>query len=407
MQKVSHMKRFLFVSALLLGFAGILVAEERTWTSSDGKTIAAEIIALDGDSITLRMTGRGDMKFPLSRLSDTDQEFAREWQEKASTEKPADDKSPGDFADLKLGEWPKYAAAEFGIDEIQIVKEDKDEGKYVYRSPHFEFRSGLRLSKSVVKDFADIFEATFEFMKVIPIGLNPKPLGDGYYPTQLYKDKNDYMGGGGMEGSGGMHAYRFRGREIIDSIIKVPMTSLGVKYTGVRFVPNNQKNSDTLIHEIAHQMTGRWLPITPVWFKEGLAETVSTQKYSGGRFSLTNMDRAIREDLARRTVTEREFRMVNLERLMTMTSKVWSEDLAAEVGGRVNYPSANLLFYYFLKLEGEGNGETLVNYMRALSENKSEEEARNEFLMPGKSFAQLEEDVARGWRSEGLRLEFQ
>jgi len=92
---------------------------------------------------------------------------------------------------------------------------------------------------------------------------------------------------------------------------------------------------------------------------------------------------------------------------MTMTSQEWADDLASEIGGRRNYPSANLLFYYFLKLEGDGDGRTLVNYMRALSEGKSEEEARNEVLMPDKSFAQLEEEVEDGWRSEGLRLEFQ
>lgn len=400
------MKPSLFAPALLFGFFGILQAEDRTWTSSDGKTIAAEIVELDGDQVTLRMAGRGDMKFPVSRLSEADQRFARDWAEKSPAETPSDDKTLGDFANLKLGEWPKYATAEFDVETIQIVKEDKDEGIYIYRSPHFEFRSGLRLSKSVVRDFADIFEATFAFAKAMPIGLNPQPLREGYFPTQLYKDKYEYLDAGGMEGSAGMHSYRFRGREILDSIIQVPMTSLGVEFTGVRFVVDHQKRSDTLIHEIAHQMTGRWLPVLPVWFKEGLAETVSTQRYSAGRFTLTDMDRAIREDVTRRSGNDREFRMLRLDRLMTMSDKEWAADLATETGGKTNYPSANVLFYYFLRLEGDGTGRALVNYMKALSEGKSDEEARNEFLMPDKSFEGLQKEVADGWRSQGLRLEF-
>lgn len=44
--------------------------------------------------------------------------------------------------------------------------------------------------------------------------------------------------------------------------------------------------------------------------------------------------------------------------------------------------------------------------MKALAEGKKEEEARVEILLGGKSFAQLQEDVADKWRSEGLRLEF-
>ncbi|MCB1065312.1 MAG: hypothetical protein KDN20_20640 [Verrucomicrobiae bacterium] len=404
----------ILAAGLFLVLPANLSAESRTWTSSDGRALEGEILSLEGDQITLK-TERGNFEIPLSRLSEADQTFAKEWKEKKMAATPGDEpekggggnKELGDFENLVLGEWPTSVSADFEVDAIQIVKEDKDTNEYIYRSPHFEFHSPLRLSATVVREFARIFEATFEFTKAMPIGLAPEPWGDGYYLTKLYADKATYYADGGIEGSGGMFSYSWRGREILKSVIKVPLTNLGVEYTGTRFIVDHKKRSDTLIHEIAHQMTGRWLPLLPTWFTEGLSETVSTQRYDGGRFTLTSMDRSIREDVTKRTGNDREFSMLNLERLMTISGQEWAADLTRPGGSSTNYPSANVLFYYFLRLDGDGKGTNLVNYMKAIAEGMKEEEARQEILMAGRSYAELQEDVESKWRTEGLRLTFQ
>lgn len=396
----------------LFFFVLTATADDRSWTSNDGNKVVGEIVSLEGDEISLR-TAKGVFKFPLSRLSKDDQAFAQEWKKKASA--PPESGTPtgkvmGEGLDtVKLGEWPKSVSADFELDQIVVVKEDKKSGEYIYRSPHFEFQASLRLSKSVIREFARIFEATYEFARVMPIGLDPQPWGEGFYLTKLYTTKNDYFSDGGMEGSGGMFSYSWRGsdKELTKSIIKVPLPNLGVEYTGTRFIVDHKKRSDTLIHEIAHQMTGRWLPLLPTWFTEGLAETISTQRYSGGRFNLTSMDRSIKEDVVKRSQSDREFTMLNLERLMTITGREWAQELAEGTGGSMNYPSANLLFYYFARLEGKGDGKNLVEYMKAVSEGMKEEEARTEMLMSGRSFEALQEDVAKKWRSEGLRIKFQ
>lgn len=394
------------VALLLFSAASMASAESRTWTSSDGRTLEGEILSLEGDLVNLK-TERGNFELPLARLSEADQAWAKEWKTKnMAPPAEATDKTPGDFTNLKLGEWPNSVAADFSVDAIQIVKEDMENNEYIYRSPHFEFRSPLRLSKTVVLEFSRIFEGTYQFAKTIPIGLDPEPWGDGYYLTQLYASRDDYFADGGIQGSAGMFSYSWRGREILSSIIKVPLTNLGVEYTGTRFIVDHKKRSDTLVHEIAHQMTGRWLPLLPTWFTEGLAETISTQRYDNGRFTLTSMDRAIREDVTRRTGNDREFTMLNLERLMTISGEEWAAELSSGMGSGVNYPSANLLFYFFLRLEGDGKGTHLVHYMKAISEGMAEEEARAEILMQGKSFAELQDEVATAWRSEGLRLTF-
>ncbi|MEM8952562.1 MAG: hypothetical protein AAGD22_00280 [Verrucomicrobiota bacterium] len=395
--------------------------DSRMWTSADGKTVEGRLLASEGDEVTLS-TDRGEFTLPLSRLSEADQAFVNEWKEALNDS--VDDSMDPDLAakersnkgsefltdpldELELGVWPKFVVADFDVDEIEVVKEDEAGREYIYRSPHFEFLSPEKLSTSVVREFARIFEATYEFARAIPIGLNPQPWKGGFYQTKLYGSDRAYYEDGGMSGSGGMFSYSWRGREIVSGIIKVPLSNLGVENTGRRWIVDQSKRSDTLTHEIAHQMTGVWLPILPVWFTEGLAETISTQRYDNGRFTLTSMDRGIREDVTKRSGDDREFSMLGLEKLMNITSKEWAEDLAGGVGGRVNYPSANVLFYFFARLDRDAKGTNLVNYMRALAEGEDEMKARREILMGDRSYEQLEEDLAKAWRSEGLQITYQ
>lgn len=381
------------------------LAEDRTWTSTDGKTVTGSVIALEDGEISLQ-SGDKVFKFPLSRLSEADQEFASKWKEDAEKEMAESASFLGDFRDLEIGVWPTDVSAEFDVDAIEIVKEDAGAGLYVYRSPHFEFESPLRLSKSVVREFARIFEASFEFAKIIPIGLNPQPSKGGFYTTKLYETKEDYYADGGMEGSGGMHTYTYRGDEILSSMIKVPLTNLGVEFTGTRYIVDHKKQSGILIHEIGHQITGRWLPVLPTWVKEGLAEFISVQPYDNGRFRLTQLDRAIRDDIAGMSGSDKEFTMIGAERLMKISGDEWASELASGKGS-INYRSANVLFYYFLRLDGEGKGERLVEYLKALSAGTAEETARDEKLLAGRTFEELEESIAQAWRGSGLRLTFQ
>lgn len=392
-------------AVLALAFAASsLSAVERTWTSTDGKTVTASIIALEGDEISLQ-SGERIFKFPLSRLSEADREFAAKWKEDSEKEMAGSASFLGDFRNLTPGVWPTDASADFEVEAIEIVKEDAAAGLFIYRSPHFEFESPLRLSKSVVREFARIFEASFEFARIIPIGLNPQPSQGGYYKTKLYETKDAYYADGGMEGSGGMHTYSYRGDEILSSLIKVPLSNLGVEYTGTRYIVDHKKQSSILVHEIGHQITGRWLPVLPTWVKEGLAEFISVQPYENGRFRLTQLDRSIRDDVARVSGSDKEFTMIGLERLMTIGGDEWAAELASG-NGSIHYCSANILFYYFLRLDGEGKGERLIEYLKAISAGTPEETARDEMLLAGRSFAELEEAIGTGWRSSGLRLTF-
>ena len=389
------------------------VAEEamREWTSADGKKIAGAIFQLEGDKITLD-TDRGRFELPLSRLSEADRAFAKNWaaeKEKPGESEPGMAPSLGNFEDLKLGVWPQYVVSELAVEQIEEVeKTSESEDPYVYRTPHFEFRSPDRLSTSVVREFARIFEATFNFVDQMPIGLAPKPNASGHYITKLYMSKDEYYSDGGMEGSGGMFSWSRRGDEM-DGVIKVPLTNLGVEYTGTRFIVDHKKRSTTLTNEIAHQVMMRWLATPmPTWLSEGIAEVVSSQDYDNGRFKLSSMNAAIVDEVTRGQ--GRDFQMVRLEKLMNITHAEWAGELAAGEGGK-NYNSANVIAYYFLRLDGEGDGKHLVEFIKTLIGGRRGDlenltAAHAEHLLRGRTYEALEKEVADAWRGQGLKIEF-
>lgn len=401
------------LAIFLIFITSLACAETRNWTSVDGRVIEATILELNGEIVRLR-TSRGEFELSLDKLSTADQLFAKDWANKMAAAKPSEEKGKpqamtlGNFNNLKLGEWPQYVVAELSLDQIEIVESKDDDGKeqFLYRTPHFEFHSPDRLSTSVVREFARIFEATYAFVDQMPIGLAPGASENGFYKTKLYMSKDDYYSDGGMPGSGGMFTWRRRGQEM-SGMIKVPLSNLGVEYTGTRFIVDHKKRSTTLTHEIVHQVMMRWLASAmPVWLSEGLAEVVSSQDYNNGRFKLNSMNRSVAEEVTRGR--GRDYTMLNLERLMTITHGEWSSDLASGRGGR-NYDSANILAYYFLRLDGEGNGAHLVEFLKEITSGNRGDDgklAREKHLLRERSYEQLEKDLADAWRSEGLKIEF-
>lgn len=415
--------------ALLLLFPLAALAEgepTRTWTSADGKEITGTILGLEEEILTLR-TERGTFELPLSRLSEPDQQFAKDWAEETAKAMAAEKSETGrkeapplgDWENLELGTWPQYVVADLDVDQIVVVEgeeleeikkresdsESTDKELFVYRTPHFEFHSPDRLSVSVVREFARIFEASFAFVDEMPIGLAPAPSANGFYLTKLYMTRDDYYQDGGMTGSGGMMTWRRRGNQM-SSLIKVPLPNLGVEYTGTRFIVDHDKRSTTLTHEIVHQVMMRWLATPmPTWLSEGIAEVVSCQNYDNGRFRLSSMNRSIVEDVTRGQ--GREFRMIDLEKLMNITSAEWASDLANGNGG-INYRSANVLAYYFLRLDGEGDAAHLVEFLKELPGSKRADlpALQEKHLLRGRSYEELAETLAKGWRSEGLQIEF-
>lgn len=77
------MKEILILCALILVSLTLEAAENglRDWANKEGRTIAAELIALEDNYVTLRMANGLKYQVSLLNLSEADREFAQQWQQ--------------------------------------------------------------------------------------------------------------------------------------------------------------------------------------------------------------------------------------------------------------------------------------------------------------------------------------
>jgi thiol-disulfide isomerase/thioredoxin len=89
-----------FVVALLGAIAAAVVAEERTWTDKTGKfKVSGELIEVQDGKALLRRADGKEIKVPLERLSDADQEFVKAHGDKSSSPGTTEaDKAVADIA---------------------------------------------------------------------------------------------------------------------------------------------------------------------------------------------------------------------------------------------------------------------------------------------------------------------
>ncbi len=361
--------------------AATLSEASRDWTSNDGKIIQGQLEDFDGTDVQLR-TPRGVFRFPADRLDALNQRLLRRWMENRP---------------VQVGEWPAFVEAPDDM-EIEFLEGGVEGWEFAYRSSHFEFRTTTRLSISVVREFARIFEATFQLMKELPVGFDPQPREGGYFVTELYETRDAYFAAGGPAGSGGVYMGG-------SNKIMIPLPNLGVKQVGNRWILEAGEDSGTLQHEIAHQVTHKWLSQWPVWFIEGIAEYVEAARYNKGRYTLNNMAGYVEDSIMAYPVDGSSFPMVPLESLMTMTSAEWSSALTGG-GATYNYRSANVLMFYFLHLDGEGDGSGVASFLHALNQGTDSRQAMADHLVRGRDFAALSEEVDEKLRQAGIRIEY-
>ena len=370
----------------------------REWTSADGKKLEGKLESYDGTEVQLR-TPKGVFKFAASRLSDLDQRLLRRWVEQT----PA-----------RIGKWPEFAEAPANL-ELETLKEGVEGWPYISRSAHFEFRSASRrLSKDVILDVAKTFEGTLELVGVLPVGFEPKPPESGYFLTEIYETADAYLAAGGLKGSAG--CFTPKGNKIM-----VPLVSLGIDENG-RWLRDRDKDNRTLNHEITHQVTQKWLARWPVWFLEGIAEYVEGLPCNRGRYMLKDISGDVRKAIMKYPVKGSYFPMVPLEKLMTMDHESWSKALEESAPSSTTgpnqedpssheatykYRSAHALVFYFLHLDGKGDGTTVATYLRALNQGEEPKKAVSDVLMRGRDYSTLSKEVADKLRSAGIRIEYQ
>ena len=383
----------------------------RTWTDVKGRTIDGEIISKDQTKVKVDVKGK-PVDIPLKMLSQADRDYVTHWEPAAaSTEaeqaEGESEKSKNGQQKLSTAEleayfnipWPKLVSADVSM---EIEEEFGPEGTFVYRSENYEFISNTKLSKVVVKRFAVLFEATRLYVQQLPYASLKSYKKGANYKVMLFDTMMSYHRAGGPKGSAGVYMSS-------KDVIMVPCESLGLVRRGSSWSIDYDRTNKTLPHEITHQVTDLeyYSEGSRGWFSEGMAEYIAVTPYRSGKFSANKAAAAIeqyvthfsKKDNRGRNLGE-EIYVASLEQFMMMEYRDFKGENA-----NFNYGLAALLVTYFNHYDGEGDGENIKNFLRALKAGKSGEEAI-EVLRAGRSFRELEADISKGWRKRGVKIIF-
>ncbi|HEX5790929.1 MAG TPA: hypothetical protein VFY13_07230 [Luteolibacter sp.] len=390
---------------LMLALFG-LAGEVREWTNQEGRKIRAALVeCVDGNAVLKMEQGGRDYKVPLASLSKADVDYVQEWMRNKPTPGTDKGKEPGKSpaataADNWNAEWPTLISGDVSP-EIEVVEEDDAQKRYVYRSPHYEFVCDVKLSQNVVNRFSILFEATNLYARSLPLAL-AKAHQAQRHTILLFETFESYVRNGGPPGSAGVY---MSGKDVI----MVPLTSLGVIKGAGGYRVDYDKGNKTLPHEITHQLTDMpyFAPGAMGWFSEGLAEYVATTPYRSGKFVVRGNQSAVeayvtaygeKGDGGR--ALGKKIRVPDLRGFMLQSY----ESFVAN--GNTNYGIGLLLVYYFCHWDGDQKGGNLKAFLQALKQGKRGEEAL-QVLLAGRSFDELEVQIAKAWSGRGVTLEFQ
>lgn len=328
----------------------------RNWTNPNGDTVRARLVGLVNGQVQLRQLSDGSIiEMKLQALAPEDQVYVEErahlvWRRDTVT-------------------WPTHLrpVRDFRVDELQAGR------NYVYNTPHFSFRSDVRLAPDLVREYSIVFESTHYALESLPLGLQPETPSNGRFKVRLFRRHNDFLEAGGQLGSAGM--YLVQTREVL-----IPLASLGVNIIGEQVPLNGHTfNPTPLKHEITHQLMHPWLNLLPVWFAEGMAEYISAVHFADGEFDFTRIDEGIKTHLSRKYGVEPTgsgaypVDVMLPEQLMALNDVEWNRAINGSGSAELNYRSAFLLLYFFIHLDGDGNASNLVEYLRTARQDRDQQ----------------------------------
>lgn len=377
-------------------------AEVRTWTDVQNRKIEAELVRVNGADVTLKLKDGREIPYPLAKLSAEDQKYVQENPPAAPTTKPTAKPAGADVSQtLNFSDpWPERI--KFTEDpEIVTVVEDAEKKRFIYESANYRYTCDVRLAQSVVKGFAVMFEATYLYCRTLPLAINGGEKIDGKHQILLFEKFEDYVKAGGPPQSAGV----FMGGR---GIVMVPLDSLGVRPVGSSYMLDRDKSSKTLPHELTHQLTPDvyFDSGSLGWFSEGIAEYVAVTPYRAGSFSVRGNQKDIFEYATAAGSKGTGGRMLGTKISMPPLKTFMLQSYADFLTQENSYGAALLITNYFLHIDGAGDGKRLKDFLKAMHDNKSGEEALK-VLFDGRTFEQMEQDIVKGWSRKGIDFTFE
>jgi hypothetical protein len=320
----------------------------RAWKTAEGAPFTATLLGFDGATATFKMPNGQAARAPLDKLSAEDQAFLAEWQKRQP---------------IKVV-LPEVAGVDPAALKIEIVGEDAAAEKFVYRTPHFEFESQGKFNTALLREVARNFEATYELVKALPWGILPEPENGAHFKARLLKDKAAYFAAGGPPNSSGVYK---RG----EALFMVPFESIGVKVLGKSYAKDDDFDYSTLVHELTHQMMHASLPLLPQWVIEGCAEYTSNLPLKTGRFRVSAAKNGLKDylDFLKKRALHGVPEPYPLDQLFGVSNQQWNSILAQDpLSSRRLYFTSYLLVYYFMHLDGAGDGQRFARFFREVGE---------------------------------------
>ncbi len=358
----------------------------------------AEFVKMDGGKVVLKMEGGKTRSVPINLLSAEDQEYVKEL-----SDDPEESKEQSEGGANYDDPWP----GEVVLKEKTIVTEisaDEEKKEFIYHSEHYEFVSDVALKVGLIRKFATMFEATFQVMVDVPMNFQKARSFDSSKKLRilLFETRQAYVENGGPPSSGGVYIGS-------KNTVMVPLTSLGVNKVGSGYSFDYKVNNQTLSHELVHQLTDRayYAHGSRGWFTEGLAEYVSTSPYKNGRYNFRSNIRAISKSVTeydRKSQTGSslgdEIVFKNLKKYMLQSYTEFTSN------SRFNYAMGMVLMTYFIHMDDNGSRVNLNNFLKALRAGTKGEELVD-VLRAGRTWAELEGQIAAAWRKKGIKIIFQ
>jgi hypothetical protein len=388
-----HTVIFLLITATL----ALSQQLDRVWTDEQGRKIKASLVKVEGESAMLLMPNGKKIPYPIAKLSRNDQAFIEKFRLEREKVKKGEGDKPADNFDAP---WPERISYD-GDPEIKTIKEDADAKTFIYESANYRYNCDVRLSNSVVKGFAVIFEATHQFVRELPLAISGGVKQEGKYRILLFETEQSYNSAGGPPGSAGV----FIGGK---NIVMVPLTSLGVRPVGSGYMLDRDKSNKTLPHELVHQLTpdNYYAHGSMGWFTEGLAEYVAITPYSYGNFNVKTNFKPIVEYVTSYgkkgdggRAIGKDIKLGSLRKWMLQSYESFTSN------SQVNYGCGLLITNYFFHMDRNEDAARIKNFLKALHEGKDGDDALN-VLLDGQTWEQLEEEIAKAYSRKGVDFTF-
>ncbi|WP_018970236.1 hypothetical protein [Rubritalea marina] len=362
----------------------------RAWTNQKGQSLQASFVKIrteqkDGKNtamVTFKKARGREVTFEAKLLSDEHQLELAEW---------LDNNPHGTAPPTPPYSWPSQYRGK-NTPKAEYIKYDDNYKAHLYRTKHFDFFVDAKISDATVSKCVAVFDSIVEAINSLPLAMDTIPHGDKpRFEAILVSTHKKYKDMGGQPNSAGFFSPR-------RNLTVIPFRSLGIVKKNNNWVFDG-KNRDfsVLIHELTHHATSHWIGMPP-WFHEGFAEYMSQMPYRSGTFLFTNPGRAVANK-----VKKANFRPPNY--VLNLSYPEWNRSLRYH-----HYASSMLLVYYFMHVDGSGNGEHFIQWMHAwrsaflAKRNDEYADLLEEHLLRGRSIDELGKEISAAMMKKGSKI---